>query len=487
MKLLKDILYGCRMVEVIGSTNIAIEHLTADSRKVQRNGLFVATSGTQVDGHDFIPTAIKNGCIAIVCQEFPEETTEGVTYVKVMDSLVGLGLIAANFFDNPSKDLKLIGITGTNGKTTIATLLYQMFKELGFKTGLLSTVVNKIHTTEIPSTHTTPDPVSLNHLLREMVDAGCSHCFMEVSSHAVVQERIAGLHFAGGVFTNITHDHLDYHKTFDAYISAKKQFFDHLPAGSFAIVNKDDANGMVMVQNTKAKKYTYSLLSPSDYKIRIIENQFSGLHIQLDNRDVYTRLIGKFNAYNLAAIYAVAIQLAQDPLQVLTVISNLNAVAGRFQYVKTDSGITAIVDYAHTPDALKNVLKTIHDIRTGNEKIITLVGCGGDRDRTKRPLMAAIAAENSDRVILTSDNPRTEDPRAILEEMKAGIQPQYYMRYTIMEDRGEAIKAACMESKPGDIILIAGKGHETYQEIQGVKHPFNDLEIVTQMLKLLQK
>lgn len=487
MKLLKDILYGCRMVEVIGSTNIAIENLTADSRKVQKNGLFVATPGTQVDGHDFIPTAINNGCIAVVCQEFPEETVDGITYVKVIDSTVSLGYLAANFYDNPSRELKLVGVTGTNGKTTIATLLFQLFKDLGFKCGLLSTVVNKIHNQEIVATHTTPDPVNLNLLLRQMVEAGCTYCFMEVSSHAVVQERIAGLQFVGGVFTNITHDHLDYHKTFDAYIAAKKAFFDHLPSNAFAIVNKDDANGMVMVQNTKAKKYTYSLLSPSDYKIKIIENQFSGLQIQIDGRDVYTRLIGKFNAYNLAAIYAVAVQLGQDALQVLTVISNLNAVAGRFQYFKTTSGITAIVDYAHTPDALKNVLKTIHDIRTGNEKIFTVVGCGGDRDKTKRPVMATIACENSDRVILTSDNPRSEEPKAILDDMKAGVQPQHYMRYTMIEDRREAIKSACVESQPGDIILIAGKGHETYQEIKGVKHPFNDLEIVTETLNLLKK
>ncbi len=487
MKLLKDILYGCRMVEVIGSTNIAIEGLTADSRAVQKNGLFIATSGTQVDGHDFIPMALQKGGIAVVCQEFPTEVQDGITYVKVIDSTLSLGLIAANYFDNPSNELKLVGITGTNGKTTVATLLYQLFKDLGFKCGLLSTVVNKIHNQEVPATHTTPDPVNLNKLLREMVEAGCSHCFMEVSSHAVVQERIAGLQFVGGVFTNITHDHLDYHKTFDAYIAAKKQFFDNLPSTAFALVNKDDANGGVMVQNCKAKKFTYSLLTPSDYKVKIIDNQFSGLHIQLDGREVFTRLIGKFNAYNLAAIYATAVRLGQDGLQVLTVISNLEAVAGRFQYFKTTTGITAVVDYAHTPDALKNVLRTLHDIRSGNEQIFTVVGCGGDRDKTKRPVMAAIATENSDRVILTSDNPRTEDPKEILNEMKVGVAPNYYMKYSLIEDRREAIKSACIEAKAGDIILIAGKGHETYQEIKGVKHPFNDLEIVTETLKILKK
>ncbi len=475
------------MVEVVGSTNVAIEHITADSRAVQKNGLFVATSGTQVDGHDFIPMALQKGAIAVVCEELPAETVEGITYVKVLNSMVALGLVAANFFDNPSNELKLVGVTGTNGKTTVATLLHQLFKDLGYKVGLLSTVVNKIHNQEVPATHTTPEPVSLNRLLREMVEAGCTYCFMEVSSHAVVQERIAGLHFVGGVFTNITHDHLDYHKTFDAYIAAKKQFFDQLPSGAFALVNKDDSNGSVMVQNTKAKKFTYSLLTPSDYKIKIIENQFSGLHVQIDGREVYTRLIGKFNAYNLAAIYGTAVRLGQDPLQVLTVISNLEAVAGRFQYFKTNSGITAVVDYAHTPDALKNVLKTLHDIRTGNEQIFTVVGCGGDRDRTKRPVMAAIATENSDRVILTSDNPRSEVPSEILNEMKAGVAPQHYMKYTMVEDRREAIKAACIEAKAGDIILIAGKGHETYQEIKGVKHPFNDLEIVTETLKTLKK
>ncbi len=487
MKLLKEILYGSRMVEVIGSTNIAIEHITADSRIVQKNGLFVATAGTQVDGHDFIPTAIKKQAIAIVCEEFPEEFVDGITYVKVVDSQKSLGLIASNFYDQPSKDIKLVGVTGTNGKTTIVSLLYQVFKELGYKVGLLSTVVNKIHNKEIPSTHTTPDPISLNALLRQMVDAGCAYCFMEVSSHAVAQERIAGLQFVGAVFTNLTHDHLDYHKTFDAYLGAKKQFFDQLNSAAFALVNKDDSNGLVMVQNTKAKINTYSLQASADFKAKIVENQFGGLHLILDGQEVFTRLIGRFNAYNLAAIYGVGRLLGQDSLQLLTVISNLNAVAGRFQYFKTTSGVTAIVDYAHTPDALKNVLKTVQDIRTGNEKIITLIGCGGDRDKTKRPIMATIATSNSDRVILTSDNPRSEDPKAILDDMKSGITPEHAMKYTVMEDRKEAIKTACLEAVPGDIILIAGKGHETYQEIQGVKYPFNDLEIVVETLKLLKK
>lgn len=475
------------MVEVSGSTNIAIEYITADSRRVQTNSLFVATAGTQVDGHDFIPAAHAKGAKAVVCERMPEDLPADVTFIKVVDAQSSLGIIAANYFDNPSRSLKLVGITGTNGKTTTATLLHQLFKNLGYKAGLISTVVNRIHNLEVPATHTTPEPIQLNHLLKQMVDAGCAYCFMEVSSHAVVQERIAGLHFAGGVFTNITHDHLDYHKTFENYIQAKKRFFDQLPASAFALVNKDDPNGMVMVQNCKAKKSGFALLGPADIKVKITENQFSGLLLQINNQEVYTRLIGRFNAYNLAAIYGVATLMGQDPLQVLTVISDLNPVAGRFQYLKTNAGITAIVDYAHTPDALKNVLKTIHDIRTGNEKIITVVGCGGDRDKSKRPVMADIACQLSDRVYLTSDNPRTEDPAAILADMKAGVQPQHYMKYSVVEDRREAIKAACVSAESGDIILIAGKGHENYQEIHGVKHHFDDMEVVTETLKLLSK
>ncbi|HEX4887102.1 MAG TPA: UDP-N-acetylmuramoyl-L-alanyl-D-glutamate--2,6-diaminopimelate ligase [Luteibaculaceae bacterium] len=487
MKLLKDILYGTRMLEVLGSTNIAIENVSADSRKIQKNGLFVATRGTVVDGHDFIPTAIKNKAIAVVCEEFPAELASGVAYIKVADSQKSLGIIASNFFDQPSKELKLVGVTGTNGKTTVATLLYQAFRELGYKVGLLSTVVNKINFLDVPATHTTPDPVTLNSLLRQMANAGCSFCFMEVSSHAVVQERIAGLTFAGAIFTNITHDHLDYHKTFDNYLGAKKQFFDQLPTNAFAITNKDDKNGLVMVQNTKARVYTYALLSPADIKVKIIDNQLSGLHLVVDGTEVHTRLIGKFNAYNLAAIYTAGIKLGQDPLQMLTVISNLSAVAGRFQYIKTGGNVTAIVDYAHTPDALENVLKTIQDIRSGNEKIITVVGCGGDRDKAKRPEMAAIAVRMSDKVILTSDNPRTEDPNQIINDMKAGIGGEYFAKYTTIADRLEAIKTACVEANAGDILLIAGKGHENYQEIQGVKHPFNDYEITQATLKILKK
>lgn len=487
MKLLKDILYKVGLVEVIGSTNIAITAVSFDSRKVEKDSLFVATKGTQSDGHKYIEDTVIKGAIAVVCEELPAVQNSNVTYIKVNDATLALGIIASNFYDNPSEKLLLVGITGTNGKTTTVTLLFNMFRKLGCKVGLLSTVKNQINNDVIPSTHTTPDAIQLNALLRQMVDKGCTHCFMEVSSHAVVQNRIAGVHFSGAVFTNITHDHLDYHKTFDEYIKAKKRFFDMLAADAFALVNKDDKNGMVMVQNTKAAKKTYSLNSMADFRCKVVENQFSGLLLNIDNQDLWTKLIGSFNAYNLLAVYAVAVLLKEDKTNVLTTLSTLNAVEGRFQYVRTNDSVVGIVDYAHTPDALVNVLKTINDIRTGNEQVITVVGCGGDRDAAKRPIMAKIACDMSNRVILTSDNPRSEEPDAIIKQMQQGVDAVNYKKTISITDRSEAIKMACSMAKPGDIILIAGKGHEKYQEIKGVKYPFDDVLVLKENLKLFEK
>ncbi|MBA3898886.1 MAG: UDP-N-acetylmuramoyl-L-alanyl-D-glutamate--2,6-diaminopimelate ligase [Bacteroidetes bacterium] len=484
MKLLSDILYKAGIVEVIGSTNIAINAIAFDSRKVERHGLFVAVKGETVDGHAFIAKAIELGAIAIVCEEFPTIQKEKINYIKVKNAAVALGHIASNFYDNPAGSLKLVGVTGTNGKTTIVTLLYRLFMKLGYETGLLSTVENKIGKTTIPATHTTPDALQLNALLRKMVDSGCEFCFMEVSSHAVVQHRITGLEFKGGVFSNITHDHLDYHKTFDAYIKAKKGFFDMLPESAFALVNRDDRNGMVMVQNSKAIKKTYALQSVSDYKAKIIESGFSGLFLNIDGQEIWVTLIGGFNAYNILAVYGTACLLGQDSLKVLTAISSLEAPEGRFQFIKSTNDITAVVDYAHTPDALLNVLKTIKEIRTGNEQVITVVGCGGDRDSAKRPLMAKIACDYSNRIILTSDNPRSEEPDAIIAEMKKGIDPVCFKNTLSISDRSEAIKTACAFANPGDIILVAGKGHEKYQEIKGVKYPFDDIEVVKENFEL---
>lgn len=486
MKLLSDILYKARLEEVIGSTHIAVSSVTFDSRKVKKDTLFVATRGTATDGHKFIDAAVAAGAGAVVCEELPEIKKEGVTYVKVADSTLALGYIACNYFDNPSQKLKLIGVTGTNGKTTTVTLLFNLFRGLGNHVGLLSTVVNKIDNEIIPATHTTPDALSLNELLAKMVEKGCEYAFMEVSSHAVVQNRIAGIDFSGAVFTNITHDHLDYHKTFDEYIKAKKRFFDHLPEHAFAITNKDDKNGMVMLQNTKARKFTYSLLNIADYKCKIIENHLNGLLLNINGKEVWVKLIGTFNAYNVLAVYAVAHLLKQDNINILTTLSNLNSVEGRFQYLKSNTGIIGIVDYAHTPDALKNVLETIKDIRSGNEQVITLVGCGGDRDSAKRPIMANIACQYSNKVILTSDNPRTEDPEMILDQMQKGVEPVDAKKTLRISDRKEAIKTACTLAKKGDIILIAGKGHEKYQEINGVKHPFDDFEIFKENIKMLE-
>ncbi|MCE3258566.1 MAG: UDP-N-acetylmuramoylalanyl-D-glutamate--2,6-diaminopimelate ligase [Bacteroidetes bacterium] len=485
MKLLSDILYKVKLEEIIGSTHMAISSVTFDSRKVRKDSLFVATTGTSVDGHSYIEKAVENGAIAIVCERMPEQKNDAVTYVKVTDSSLALGIMACNYHDNPSEKLKLVGVTGTNGKTTTVTLLFNLFKSLGHSVGLLSTVQNKINNVVIPSTHTTPDPLSLNELLNAMVEQGCEYAFMEVSSHATVQNRIAGLQFAGGVFSNITHDHLDYHKTFDEYIRAKKKFFDQLPNTAFALVNRDDKNGLIMTQNTRAQKYTYGMKSVADFKCKIIENHLNGLLLNLDGVEVWVKLIGTFNAYNVLAVYAVATLLKEDKTNILTALSNLNSVEGRFQYIKSPNGVIGIVDYAHTPDALKNVLETIKDIRTGNEQVITLVGCGGDRDSTKRPVMAAIACEYSTKVILTSDNPRSEDPEEILNQMQKGINPVDAKKTLRITDRREAIKTALSLSNSGDIVLVAGKGHEKYQEIKGVKHPFDDFEILKETIKTL--
>ena len=485
LKLLSDILYKTRLEEIVGYTNVAISSVTFDSRKVKKDSLFIATRGTTSDGHHYIEVAIENGAVAVVCEDLPEILRDNITYVKVLDSSASLGYIACNFFDNPSEKLKLVGITGTNGKTTTVTLLFNLFRGLGYNVGLLSTVENKINAAVIPSTHTTPDALALNELLSKMVEAGCQYAFMEVSSHAIVQHRITGLKFIGAAFSNITHDHLDYHKTFEEYIKAKKIFFDNLQDDAFALTNKDDRNGLVMLQNTKAKKYTYGLKSIADFKCRVIENHLNGLLLNIDNQEVWVKLIGSFNAYNVLVVYAISQLLKQDRVQVLTTLSNLNSVEGRFQYIKSKNGIVAIIDYAHTPDALKNVLETIKDIRTGNEQVLTLVGCGGDRDAAKRPIMAQIACEYSNKVILTSDNPRSENPEDILNQMEAGINPFDAKKTLRISDRKEAIKTAVAFAKEGDIILIAGKGHEKYHEISGVKHPFDDFEIVKENFKTL--
>lgn len=486
MKLLKDILYKAGLVEIIGSTHIAINDVHTDSRVVKNHSLFVAVKGTQIDGHNFINKAIESGAIAIACEEFPDEIKENVTYVKVQNSSLALGFIASNFYDNPSSKLNLVGVTGTNGKTTTVTLLYNLFKILGYKCGLISTVKYKIDNQELPSTHTTPDALQINKLLRQMVDAGCKYCFTEVSSHSVVQHRITGLDFKVAVFSNITHDHLDYHGSFDNYIKAKKGFFDMQSSDAYALVNRDDKNAWIMLQNTKAIKKTYSLLGDADFKAKVIESHITGLVLNIDGHEVWTKLIGRFNAYNILAVYACAILLKQDKMKVLTAISNLNSVEGRFQYIKSKNNITAVVDYAHTPDALLNVLKTIKEIVADNAKIITVIGCGGDRDAKKRPEMAKIACEWSNKVILTSDNPRSEEPEEIIKQMKKGVDLKSAKKTLSITDRREAIKTACALANSGDIILIAGKGHEKYQEIKGVKYPFDDIQEVTEAFKTME-
>lgn len=464
-----------------------IRSIAFDSRKVEADTLFVAQQGTQVDGHRFIDTAIEKGATAIVCQVLPQRLNDKVAYIQVDDSNNALGMLAANFYDHPSQKLKLVGITGTNGKTTTVTLLHRMFRMKGYHTGLLSTIVNKIDEREVPSTHTTPDALELNALLAQMVEAGCEYAFMEVSSHAIVQERIAGLTFAGGIFSNITHDHLDFHKTMASYIEAKKKFFDDLPQEAFAITNKDDKNGMVMVQNTRARVITYSLREMADLRCRIVASSFQGLTLKFNapewniNQEVETLLVGKFNAYNLSAITATALMLGVEPQQTLVLLSQLQAAEGRFEYV-SGKGITAIVDYAHTPDALENVLTTINGVRNSNQQVFVVVGCGGDRDPLKRPIMAKIAATNADRLILTSDNPRTEDPEEILNAMEEGLTKEQKSSAVRISDRRQAIKTACMMAHEGDIILVAGKGHEKYQEINGVRHHFDDKEELQNIL-----
>ena len=487
MKQLKDILYKVHIEAVHGATDITVSKIEFDSRKIELNDVFVAIRGTLSDGHDYIEKALSLGAIAVICEEFPSVIVNGVTYIKVKDSNEALAFLAANYYENPSENIRLVGVTGTNGKTTIASLLYQLFKKAGYKVGLLSTVKIMVDEQEFKATHTTPDSLTINKYLDLMVQEGCEFCFMEVSSHGVHQKRTEALRFEGGVFTNLSHDHLDYHNTFAEYRDVKKSFFDNLPKSAFAITNIDDKNGLVMLQNTKAKKLTYALKSYADYKAQILENQLSGLLLKINDNEVWVKLIGSFNAYNLLAIYGVAVELGIEKTEALRLLSELESVSGRFQFIVSDSKITAIVDYAHTPDALENVLKTIEDIRTKNEQLITVVGCGGDRDKTKRPIMANIASSISDKAIFTSDNPRTENPETIIEEMEKGVEPQNFKKTVSILDRKQAIKTACQLANPNDIILIAGKGHETYQEINGVRHDFDDLKIVTELLQQLDK
>ena len=485
MKTLRDILYGVSLKQVSGSTELEVTSICFDSRKAARGALFIAVKGTVSDGHDFIVKAIDQGATAIVCETFPGKLHKGVNYFLVDDSAKSLGIIAANFFEHPSSKLMLVGITGTNGKTTVATLLFQLFRDLGFKCGLISTVQNQINDLIIASTHTTPDPIALNSLLNDMIGSGCDYCFMEVSSHAIVQQRIAGLQFTGGVFTNLTHDHLDFHKTFDAYLKAKKTFFDELENNSFALTNIDEKNGLVMLQNSRAHKKTYGLKNIADFKAKIIENHFSGLLLNIDGEEVWFKMVGSFNAYNLLAVYSTAMLLEQDSARVLVSLSRLSGAEGRFDYTVSPNGIIGIVDYAHSPDAVQNVLHTIQDIRTGTEQVITVIGCGGDRDKSKRPVMAQVACDWSDKVILTSDNPRSESPEQIILDMEAGVMPQNKKKAISIVDRKEAIRTACHLAKPGDIILVAGKGHEKYQETAGVKHPFDDKQILNELLNLM--
>lgn len=485
---LRDILYGVSMVSVHGRTDIHVANIIADSRKVDLEDVFVAIKGELSDGHQYIKKAIELGASAIVCEELPQQLDAAVTYVQVKNARTAIAIMATNFYDHPSQNVKLVGITGTNGKTTTTTMLYRLFTELGYPCGLISTIENKIGKTTLPSTHTTPDPVSINALLHDMVVAGCEYVFMEVSSHAIHQHRIKGLHFEGGVFTNITRDHLDYHKDFKEYIIVKKAFFDDLPKSAFALVNVDDKHGEVMLQNTKAKKKTFAIKTMADYKVKILENTFAGLVLEVNGIELFSRMVGKFNAYNILTVYAVADLLGQDMGEVLTALSTLSGAEGRFEYIiSSKDGIIGIVDYAHTPDALQNVLQTIQEIRTGTESVITLVGCGGDRDKGKRPIMATIAAEFSDKVILTSDNPRSEIPAQIIQEMKAGVPPHLTKKLMVVEDRKEAIRVACSLANGKDILMLAGKGHEKYQEINGKRFPFDDKQILADTFKELER
>lgn len=487
MSLLKDILYKVTINAVVGNTNQSINKIEFDSRNVENNDVFVAISGMLTDGHQFIEKAIKSGAKAIVCEQLPNTLQDHTTYIEVDSSNAALAHMAANFYDNPSEKLKLVGVTGTNGKTTVTSLLYQLFKAAGYKVGLLSTVKIMVDNTKYKATHTTPDSLHINYYLDLMSAAGVEFCFMEVSSHGIHQHRTDGLHFEGGIFTNLSHDHLDYHSTFAAYRDVKKSFFDTLPKSAFALTNLDDKNGSIMLQNTKAKTYTYALKNYADYRSQILENDFSGLLIKINGQELWTKLIGDFNAYNILAIYGTAELLGLQTQEILRLISGLENVSGRFEYFISEQKITAIIDYAHTPDALKNVLQTINSIRTKNEELITVVGCGGDRDKTKRPKMGHIATALSTKVILTSDNPRSEDPEVIISEMESGVEPQNFKKVLAITNRKQAIKTACQMANAKDIILIAGKGHETYQEIKGERFDFDDYKTVKELLNQLQK
>jgi UDP-N-acetylmuramoyl-L-alanyl-D-glutamate--2,6-diaminopimelate ligase len=486
MKKLSNILDKKYILEIQGTDSVSVSDLTFDSRSVKANSLFFAIRGSAVDGHKYIDSAIEKGAIAVVCEELPQTIKSNISYIKVSNSSEVMGIVAANFFDQPTKRLKLVGITGTNGKTTTVTLLFRLINELGGKAGLISTVQNQIGTKVIPSTHTTPDAIELNRLLNQMVEEGCTHCFMEVSSHAIVQKRIEGLDFAGGIFSNITHDHLDYHKTFSEYIKAKKLFFDNLSANAFTLTNIDDRNGMVMMQNTKAKIHTYSLRSMANFRCKIIEQQTHGMLLSIDNTELWSRLIGNFNAYNLLAVYATATLLGFEKQEILTALSDMSAVNGRFENLIAPNGVMAVIDYAHTPDALENVISTINTIRNEGQRLITVVGAGGNRDKTKRPIMAQVSVQGSDLVVLTSDNPRDEEATDILDDMKKGVESSSVGKVLTITDRREAIRTACLLANAGDIILVAGKGHETYQEIKGVKHHFDDKEEVAEIFKTLK-
>ena len=480
---LKELLKDIPVIAIVGSEDVEITDVNIDSRRIKDGHLFIAMKGTQVDGHKFVPKAIELGAKAVMCEDMPEEKAEGMTYVQVESTEDVVGKVATTFHGNPSTKLKLVGVTGTNGKTTIATLLYNMFTKMGHKCGLLSTVCNYIIDEAIPADHTTPDPIELNRLLDRMVQAGCEYAFMECSSHAIAQKRIGGLTFAGGIFTNLTRDHLDYHKTFENYRNAKKAFFDSLPKTAFAITNADDKNGMVMVQNTKATVKTYSIRTVADFKARIIECHFEGMYLEMDGHEVGVQFIGKFNVSNLLAVYAAAVMLGKSPEDVLVVMSTLHSVSGRLEPIHSPEGYTAVVDYAHTPDALENVLNAIHEVLDGKGHVITVCGAGGNRDKGKRPLMAQEAVKQSDKVIITSDNPRFEEPQDIINDMLAGLNAQQMKKVISIVDRREAIRTACMMAQKGDVILIAGKGHENYQEIKGVKHHFDDHEVVKECFK----
>jgi UDP-N-acetylmuramoyl-L-alanyl-D-glutamate--2,6-diaminopimelate ligase len=484
VKTIQELISNIPQVKTQGDANLVIKKLCFDSRQIAESTLFFAIKGTTVDGHTYIQDVIEKGAIAIVCEVLPSELNSQVTYISVENSTAAMGLMAAAFYNHPSQKMKLTAVTGTNGKTTVATLLHNLFRSFGHNVGLLSTVQNQINETVIPSTHTTPDSIKINELLNEMLEQGCEYCFMEASSHAIDQNRIKGLHFSGVIFTNITHDHLDYHLTFDSYIKAKKKLFDEVNEDAFALTNKDDRNGMVMLQNTKASRYSYSLKSMADFKAKIVESDFNGMLLNINEQEAWLRLVGNFNAYNLTAVYGAAFLLGKERDEIITHLSNISAVKGRFEYYRSNNGVIGIVDYAHTPDALKNVLSTINELRTRNEELITIVGCGGNRDAAKRPVMADVACELSTKVVFTSDNPRNEEPEAILDDMQKGVKPLHFKKTLRISDRKEAIKTAVSIAKKGDIILIAGKGHENYQEVKGVKHHFDDKEVLLEMFDL---